>query len=246
LATSAPLRRRAWGINFIALIIAALTTLSANAQSFTDATDQKVPDTKRIYLKVNPLSALVGPVPLTSEYGLRFEIVANHRLTYQLGAGYLAKSFVLQSNLVEDSVKSIWDNFQFPGLRLQGEVRYYFLKMRAGKNLSDYLSPSGLYLALHASYASATFSAKGFNLPREDWTNFSMSGLLGLQLLYKESFGIDAYFGLGYKRNTAALTDFRSNTSTINIKEVYGNGLGDYLISPIKINLGCNFTFGLL
>ena len=246
MAISAPLLRRAWGINAIAFVSFLFIAYSASSQSFSSSADQHLTDTKRLYLKVNPLSLLVGPIPLTSEYGLRFEMVVNHRLTYQVGAGYLAKSLLLQSNLVEDSVQTLWDDYQFPGIRLQGEVRYYYLKARTGKDLSDYMSPSGLYVGLHASYASATFSPKVVNLPREDWTNFTLTGTLGVQLMYKEGLGIDAYFGLGYKRNTATLTDFRSRTSTLDIKEVYGDGLGDYLASPIKINLGCNFTFGLL
>ncbi len=246
MATLALHRRRAWGINAIAIFSLLFIAVCASAQSFNSSSEPKIPDTKRLYLKVNPLSALVGPIPLTSEYGLRFEMVVNHRLTYQVGAGYLGKSLVLQSSLVPDSIKSIWNEYQFPGVRLQGEMRYYFVKAKMDKNLSDYLSPSGLYIALHASYAAATFSAKGFNLPREDWTNFSVSAMLGLQLLHKESIGIDGYFGLGYKRNTATFTDFRSRTTTTNIKEIYGDGLGDFLTSPIKINLGCNLTFGLL
>lgn len=246
MVNSVPPQRRAWGIKTIAFVSFLLIAYSASSQSFSASADQNVMDTKRLYLKVNPLSVLVGPIPLTSEYGLRFEMVVNHRLTYQVGAGYLAKSLILQSNLVEDSVQTLWNDYQFPGIRLQGEVRYYYVKARTGKDLSDYMSPSGLYVGLHASYASATFGLKGVNLPKEDWTNFTLAGTLGVQLMYKEGLGIDAYFGLGYKHNTATFTDFRSRSSTIDIKDIYGDGLGDYLASPIKINLGCNFTFGLL
>ncbi len=246
LADSTPLRKRAWSINTAIFALFFMCSFSAFSQSLSNPNIVKTPDTKRLYLKVNPMSVLFGPIPLTSEYGLRFEMVVNHRFTYQLGAGYLNKTLILQSALVEDTVQSIWDDFHFPGVRVQGEVRYYFVKARSGKNLNDYLSPSGLYIALHASYATATFKAKTVTLPKEEWTNLTVSVLVGAQLIQKESVGIDAYFGLGYKNNTATFTDYRSRTRNTDISDVYQDGLGAYLTSPIKVNLGCNFTFGLL
>ena len=223
-----------------------IQSIFAFSQSFGGNTDLNIPDTKRIYMKINPLSVLFGSIPGTSEYGLRFEIVANKRFTYQLGAGYLGNTILYQTNLVTDSARAILKQYQFPGIRLQGELRYYFLKTKMDKSLNNYLSPSGMYIALQSSYSTATFSAKVSNFPKEDWTNLSISILGGLQLIHKESFGLDAYAGIGYKRITATRTDYRSNQTNMNVEDLFDGGLGAYLASPIKLNLGFNFTFGLI
>ena len=158
-----------------------IQSIFAFSQSFGGNTDLNIPDTKRIYMKINPLSVLFGSIPGTSEYGLRFEIVANKRFTYQLGAGYLGNTILYQTNLVTDSARAILKQYQFPGIRLQGELRYYFLKTKMDKSLNNYLSPSGMYIALQSSYSTATFSAKvsnfqkkiGRTFPSVFWVDFN-------------------------------------------------------------------------
>lgn len=206
----------------------------------------EISEVKRIYLKINPFPILQGPIVNTSEYRIGLEFVGGKRLTYQVAGSYLSKSILFRTNLIPDSTRALSDLFEFPGYRVQAQVRYFFIKSRFGKSIEDYLSPSGLYIALHSSYAAATWKQKGFNYPRMEWSNFTINALVGFQLIAGDDLGLDCFFGIGYKENLVYNIDYRMRKTPLDIRDAYEGPIGEYMASPFKISLGFNFTFGLL
>ncbi|MEQ9186460.1 MAG: hypothetical protein RLP15_01920 [Cryomorphaceae bacterium] len=188
---------------------------------------------------------LHGPIPNTSEYRLGFEVAGGERFSYQIVGSYLNKSLLINA-LAPDSLKSLASQYEFPGYRFQLQTRYYVMRINDGKSIKEIMTPNGIYIALHASYAAATWKPKDQNFPRQDWTNITLSGLIGVQLMTDDDFGIDMFFGLGYKQNRAFFTDYRQRTTSIDIKESYDGALGGYLASPVKVSCGFHFVFGLL
>ena len=84
-----------WRFVFYAIILS-LGPHFVHAQNFdyVDNDPAAVPKTKvnSFFLKVNPLSILQGPIPVTSEFRLGFEGVISPKFSYQLAASVLTKS----------------------------------------------------------------------------------------------------------------------------------------------------------
>lgn len=200
---------------------------------------------KQVYLKVNPFTFLAGPIINTSEYRLGFEMVGGNRFSYEIHGSYLSKWVLLYADFWNDTIQNLVRQINFPGYRLQGAVRYYFLKIASEDDLNSYYQPSGMYLSLHGSYAAANLRIIGQPLPRQDWSNLQLMMRLGLQMLNQDRVGLDLFTGFGYKENRAFNTDIRGRTTQLNLKEEIGDGLGDYIASPFKFALGFSFTFGL-
>lgn len=207
--------------------------------------DTRVSDFKRIYAKANPIPVFFGPIPNTSEYRIAFEIVANKNFSYQFAGSYLSKSIIIGA-FVPDSLKGILKQFEYPGSRIQLQLRYYFLKIESDATVRDMLKPSGLYLALHGSYAQAVLKIKNTNYPRDHWHNLTANALIGAQFINQKDFGIDLFFGLGYKSNRVFHTDYFERTTEVDIKSSYDSPLGDYLASSLKVSCGFHICFGLL
>jgi hypothetical protein len=200
---------------------------------------------KRVYLKVNPFTVLAGPIINTSEYRLGVEMVGGNRFSYELHGSYLSKWVLLYADFWNDTIQNLVRQINFPGFRIQGAVRYYFIKLATDKDLSSYYQPSGMYLSLHGSYAAANLRIIGQPLPTQDWSNLQLMMRLGIQILNEDRAGLDLFTGIGYKENRAFNTDTRGRTTALNLQEVIGDGLGDYIASPFKFALGFSFTFGL-
>lgn len=200
------------------------------------------PPAKSFYLKANPFTILWGQVPFTGEYRLGLEMVGNSKVSYQVLAGYLTKSPLLES-LVQATTPGApsTSDIEMPGFRLQGQVRRYVSKFTYKTDLKSAMLPSGVYVALHASYAQANLRYRGVSTQRTTFTNANLLGLAGLQLLTASGFGLDVFGGLGYKRNTITEYDYFGRAKALDLEEFQGA----YYASPVKITLGFNFTIGL-
>lgn len=225
-------------------LVAAILFVSHSAASQTKSTP--VADFKRIYFKTNPLPILQGPIPFVSEYRLGLEFVGSNRLSYQFMGSYMNKSPFFAASIFPDTARSQAKLYEFPGYRVQAEVKYYFLKFKSDKTIDRALNPSGMYVSGHFSYASATLKAKRFPVPNTEWTNLTFTARFGMQLIYRDDFGLDGFFGLGYKRNEIFETDYRGNRTKVPLDEFVQDALGRYLASPFKISLGFNFALGLI
>lgn len=195
---------------------------------------------KSIYFKTNPFTVLQGPIPFTAEYRFGFEVVGSRRLSYQLVASYLNKSPLVRLAFQPTNQFTARD-IEFPGYRLQAQVRYFVYKFQGEQKLSTIMVPNGFYLALQSSYAAATLKLKSFAYPRQDWTNFNVAGLWGMQLMADDIIGIDFFFGLGYKRNTITEIDDRLQRTALDPRAAVSNFYG----SPLKIYFGFNVAIGL-
>ena len=200
---------------------------------------------KRVYLKVNPFTFLAGPIVNTSEYRLGLEFIGGERFTYEFHGSYLSKWVLLNTNLVDDTVRAVAQAINFPGFRAQVVLKYFLVKTTYTSELADIYDPNGIYLALHASYSTASLSIRGQVLPRQDWTNFQTTLRLGYEFNFDGDFGMDFFAGIGYKHNQAINVDTRSRRSSLNIQEELDSPLGDYLVSPIKLAAGFSLSFGL-
>jgi len=198
----------------------------------------------RFYLNFNPIPMLHGPIPNTSEYRIGMEVVGGEQFSYQIAGSYLNKS-ILVNALAGDSLRNLAADYEFPGFRFQIQAKYYWLKLKT-ETVRDRMIPAGLYTALHTSYAAATWKPKDLNYPRQDWSNFTINGLIGAQFMIDDDFGIDIFTGLGYKENRSYLTDTRNRVTEINIREELGGALGNYIGGPSKITMGFHLTFGVL
>lgn len=234
---------------FSLVLITSLLPLLADAQrphpELNPDQIRELPEVKRVYLKTNPFAILAGPIINTSEYRLGVEIVGGNRFSYELHGSYLGKWVLLNTNLVDDTLQGFVQSIQFPGVRLQGALRYYFFKNELPNRFEDYYQPSGLYISLHASYATARLQFQGQSLPRQDWTNLQVMVRLGYQVVSKDHIGMDVFTGFGFKENTAVDYDIRGRRSVLDLEEVIGPGLGTYIASPFKFALGFSFTLGV-
>lgn len=196
---------------------------------------------KLVYLKLYPMAVLASQIPGTGELRGGLEVVLSHKVTAQVNAGYLYKSPLFP--LIYADTSGLWNAFKFPGYRFQGQARYYYLKLNNQKTLSQVFAPSGLYIALHASYAQASLIPKVsfLRFPRVDFSHVNITSLMGLQLLYRDQLGVDLFCGLGYKQNTVVAFDFFGNKTVIPAT-TFG---GDFYASPVKVMAGIGLTLGL-
>lgn len=237
---------RCWGLAVLVLLsTATLSFAQSNPPRPTLISKEPVIEAKRFYAKFNPIPILHGPIPNTSEYRLGFEVVGGERFSYQVVGSYLNRSLLINA-LADDSIKAQASQYEFPGYRFQLQARYYLIKMSDGKSMKELMTPSGIYVAIHTSYAAATWKPKDQNFPRQEWTNFTLNGLVGVQLMADDDFGLDMFFGLGYKENRSYLTDYRQRTTAVDLKEAFGGALGEYIASPIKVSCGFHLVFGIL
>jgi len=205
-----------------------------------------VADFKRIYFKTNPFTILQGPIPFVGEYRLGLEFVGSNRLSYQFMGSYMNKSPFFAVSIFPDTARSQAKLYEFPGYRAQAEVKYYFMKFKSDKTIDRALNPSGMYVSGHFSYASATLKTKRFPVPSTEWTNLTFTARLGMQIIYKDDFGLDGFVGLGYKRNEIFETDYQGNRIRVPLEDYVEDFFGAYLASPIKFSLGFNFALGLI
>jgi hypothetical protein len=195
---------------------------------------------KSVFLKFNPFSIIQGQIPLTSEYRLGLEFVGNEHFSYLVFASYINKSPLFATAIQSTSSQNA-KQYEFPGYRLQGQLRYYPVKFSNQKRISSIMNPSGLYVAAHSSFAMASLKLKSQNFPRQDWSNFNLVGLLGAQLLVDDIIGLDVFMGAGYKRILITDYSFQGKPTPVNVAQT----VGDYYASPFKFAIGFNLVFGL-
>ncbi len=227
---------------FLFTLVASVTGLSQDFAKVKNPRDQEFHDWKSIYLKTNPFPIIQGPIPATAEYRVGFEAMAAPRLSYQPSISFLGKS-PLFSLFFPDSALSGFTSrdFLIRGYRLQGQLRYFYL-MFSNKGPDAHMRPSGLYMALHSSYSTATLRLRSFTYPRLTINHFNVNALFGIQVLMKDAVGLDIFAGLGYKENTIFETDQNQNVTQLDLEE---EGFGPYYSSNIKVSLGFNLAIGL-
>jgi hypothetical protein len=155
-------------------------------------------------IKSNPVAVLMGQIPFTGEYRAMYEYTKSPSQSSMIGVSYLGKGILIRmiemdTNFTNRNIKLV-----VRGVRLQAAHRFYLTGI--GKFFSkDYeYAPLGFYISPHISYASAIISSK-FLSTYDIFiraTYFNVSLLSGLQMELFDGFVIDAFTGLGYKKNT--------------------------------------------
>jgi hypothetical protein len=169
----------------ISILLLSLFLLSLSTGE-TKAQDDK---NFRFTVKTNPLAAIWGPIPFTSEYKVWLEASTFGKQSATLGVSYLGPNIILN---LEDLVEAGSDvNVNVGGFRAQ--FTYKFVLTSGGNG------PEGFYLAPNISYATATFENKDVTDDYVKGTKLNINGLLGYQLITDGGFVLDVHTGFGYK-----------------------------------------------
>jgi hypothetical protein len=191
-----------------------------------------------IILKINTLSVLWGPVPLTAEYRLTLEMPSSKNQAMQLGLSFLGKSPIWA--MVEKQTKTGFHPLDFvvTGVSVQIANKFYLVPKKFG-------SPFGYYIAPQVSYSNAHISLSKSRAYRQtyiDATQFSVGFIIGRQLARGKAkrFTTDAYVGAGYKNNTWI---YHANTFT---KGPYDTSdFPKYFHSHVKLTAGINLGWAI-
>ena len=192
-------------------------------------------------LKSNPFSIMWGPIPFTAEYKLGYEVTTSARQSSQLTVSYLGKSPLF--SLIESDFSNQQNNdirFVVRGFRFQASQRFFIPGIADGFGLkiSDY-APEGLYIAPHISYSTATISNRYLN--QYDVylraSHFNMNLHLGYQFSLGDRLMVEAFAGLGYKRNW-----WLERLPNANVQGIDTEELGPLYNGPLRISFG--YTFG--
>lgn len=231
--------------SWFVFLIALACCFSGAAQDFRQegrAQRESIKDWKAIYLKINPLTILQGPIIGASEYRLGFEAMAAPRLSYQPSISYLGKSPLFNLLFPDSAIAGVTSqDFVMRGYRLQGQLRYFYL-MFSKKGANSLMRPSGLYFALHASYSTVTFRWRSTAYPRTNINHFNVNSLFGIQFLISDAVGLDVFTGVGYKQNTIYDVDRNQVATKVDLED---EGFGLYYRSNLKLTLGFNLAIGL-
>lgn len=224
----------------LSILVSLFLSIGVWAQGYEPQQVEMDSPPKSIYFKTNPFTILQGPIPFTAEYRFGIEVMGSRRLSYQFMASYLNKSPFFSLGFQPNGSFTARD-FEFPGYRLQAQVRYFALKFSSEHKVSTMMIPSGIYFGLQGSYAAATLKFKSFSYPRQEWTNFNVAAMSGIQYMISDIVGLDVFFGLGYKNNTIVDVQSSQQRTVMDPKQLVGNYYGN----PVKLYLGFNMTFGL-
>ncbi len=146
----------------------------------------------RAIIKTSPFSIFYWQIPMTGEYRLNAEMMSGKKQSLSIGASYLTRSLFLAiaQNLPANSGA---DKVGANGYRVQGAYRYYLLNKP--------FRPEGLYLSLHASFASVKFNFKGYPDDYQLLQHFNVNLLIGGQLIIANRVSLELFLGPGFKNN---------------------------------------------
>lgn len=194
-----------------------------------------------LILKTSPTAIIGGGVFLfTAEYRMLAEITTGRKSSQQFGISYLSKSLFLYA--AERSPQNVHGTiYKVDGWKVQYTFKYYLIGRR-------HHAPYGFYTGPLISYANAHVA---MDLKRQyrdtyyDFRNFSMNGIIGVQMGKMNRLTVDLYAGLGY-RNYQLFYHYNSNRTTqIDLTDL---GLGDlytkkwiHLNGLAGINIGYSF-----
>lgn len=188
------------------------------------------PQSVRHIIKTNPLPLFWGSIPYTSEFRFIQEVPVALFQSSQIGFSYIGKSLFL--NMAENAVRQNNEpRIKVSGFRIQYSHRFFFAR--------NSYAPEGAYIGPHVSYTTAQFStrySKQFDYYIQA-THFNANMLMGYQAISRDGFAVDAFFGIGYKKNSWEY--HQSHTSVpIDLNDIPFYG------SNVKYTLG--FNFGLV
>jgi hypothetical protein len=229
---------------FYLLIFFFISTSSLAQQPQTDAQQSKKDSLKALLktrhspaalmiYKTNPFSMLWGPIPLTAEYKLICEAAFSPRSSFVVGVSYLGKSPLL--SMAEKANRNNGNGTMQPaaelkvrGWRFQLAYRYYLGRRKA---------PRGFWCGPQLSWSNAIISTKSPNAAYDylEATHFNLNALAGYQLIIRDKWAFDFFFGLGYKKNTW-LEHYAGKVTVIHDFDdipFYGG--------PVKITMGTSF-----
>lgn len=174
---------------FIMVFVVSMLFSPANAQSTGNDGDF------RFTIKTNPLSALGGPfwlaiVPLTGEYKVLFEAVVTEKTSFQIGAGYIGPSVLLN---LDDLSSEEGDDIS--GVKTSGFRGQAMYKLFISRDLS---APEGFYVGPHFSYATAEIKNKANADESLKGTKININGVFGYQLITSGGFTLDIFTGMGF------------------------------------------------
>lgn len=177
-------------------------------------------------IKTNPLPVFWGPIPFTSELRVLQEIPVALFQSSQVGFSYIGKSLFL--TMAENSIRQNNEpRIKVTGFRIQYAHRFYYRR-------NNY-APEGAYIGPLVSYSAARFGTR-YSRQFDHYvqaSHFNANMMLGYQAVGDGGFSVDAFIGVGYKKNTWEY--HQSNRSVpISFDEI------PYYSSNFKFSLGFN------
>jgi len=201
----------------------------------TDTTGFLIPEKPVSYevLKTNPMTFLLGPTVISSEYGLSYEFSLSNSTSLSLGASLLKKNIFIYlaekidtNNSTGQTVVHISPKLKISGYRFQAQYKWVL-------PLYDY--PNGLYIGPHASFSTVYFSyqQRGFTKDFYKIVHRNVSLLMGYQHFLHDKIFIDLYAGLGYKNNYVT-----EHKTVNNFKKIDNEFIFTGIAIPLKISMG--------
>jgi hypothetical protein len=148
----------------------------------------------RAIFKTSLFSPFYWQIPYCGEYRLAGEFMIAPKQSLTFGASYLTRSifFVLSTKLANRN-SSGGAKVAMNGYRVQGAYKYYFFNKK--------YRPEGMYLAIHASFASMKVNYKSYPDEYQLLAHFNLNLLVGGQVIIKNRVSIEMFLGPGYKNN---------------------------------------------
>lgn len=165
-----------------------------------------------LVLKVSPTAFLWGGIfPYTSEYRLSVEITSARTQSEQLSVSLLDKNIILSA-----AANVTQSNFKANGWRLQYAHKFYLIRKKK-------FAPYGLYVGALVSYARAQVSLDLSAYYRNEYlifSKFDVNGIVGIQVGKYHRVTLDAFAGLGYKKNKAFYHYSTNTTAPYDTKDL--------------------------
>lgn len=223
--------KKAIQLVFFLQIICGIASLSAGV---TDTIRLNPVKPKKEYyqplvLKLCPTAFLWGGIfPFTSEYRLSVEITSGRTQSEQISVSLLDKNIFLSaaSNVTQS-------NFKANGWRLQYAHKFYIIRKTK-------FAPYGLYVGALVSYARAQVSLDLSSYYRNEYlifSKFDVNGIVGIQVGKFHRITLDAFAGLGYKKNKAFYHYTSNNTAPYDTKDL-GDLYNTHLNGVFAIQVG--------
>ncbi|MFO8086568.1 MAG: hypothetical protein R6T91_02015 [Bacteroidales bacterium] len=170
--------------------------LSAQYTKYNPEEESKDPSPEKEYspfttVKINPLTLVHTPVPLSSEIRLSIEnsFFRNHSLNFSYGI--ISDNFVLSDNMKQSQYNMLLDMENINGYNIYGGYRYYYFE--------DEYAPEGFYSGLEFSYTVVNFDHNG---EVGEALHKSISLRTGRQGKITHNIYLDYYFSIGLKKNS--------------------------------------------
>jgi len=183
---------------------------------------------KPLVLKSNPLTILLGPILLTSEYKIAAEYATIPHQSVQVALSYLGKNIFLSK------LDTLSSYYNINGFRFQISYRWYLkLYREPDKLLGFYIEP---HASISNAYLSIPMASYKNNLFLFSYQNIAIKS--GFQVAIAKDLFVDMFFGLGYREN------WLSNKHTEESQKLNYDDLMIYK-GDLKIYLGFNIGYNL-